>query len=299
MVKKGLLGSYDGGRLCKQSMKEEGRRGGTFHSTYCSRPAMLRSCSWLDFGRPLSRRYNKLSLDGSRGEDSKFDKVDPEMSLLPGGLQPVRSESEQHQTETPAILSLMKDNPSPMSSSLFLSSIHARRMSRGDDTSAAARSLAEEGGAWRGRRGSEQQAGVVDEVSAFRQSGSGIINSKKITAVSMGTNHTAFLTGELQLSSASLQILSERERERERERGREGGREREREPVFNHALCKSFSLSKFKLKVVEPYLKTVKSMNKCSKAQQWLLKSSLYSSCISSCICRSYSSSSRPHSRRR
>ena len=160
-----------------------------------------------------------MSLDGSHGQ---LDKVDPEMSLMPASLQPKQSVGKQ---DTPAILSLMKDTPNLMSSSLILSSIHAQRKSQGNDICGAARSLERsdgggrllgEGGGLRGRRGSEQQAGVVDEVYVFRQSGSDLVNSKKLTAVSMGTNHTAFLTGENSaLSSAiSSQALPQIGRER-------------------------------------------------------------------------------------
>lgn len=38
--------------------------------------------------------------------------------------------------------------------------------------------------------------GRIDEASVFRESGSRLVREKKIVAVSVGTNHTAMVTGQ-------------------------------------------------------------------------------------------------------
>lgn len=113
--------------------------------------------------------------------------------------------------ETPAILSLIKDSPNVTTSSVILSNLHTRRMSAKSDGGLLGASFnkgaalrAEAGGASAiiSRRQSQgvvtRVKGMVDEVSVFTLSGSELIRSKKITAASMGTNHTAMVTGKLE-----------------------------------------------------------------------------------------------------
>ena len=96
-------------------------------------------------------------------------------------------------------------------SSVILSNLHTWRMSAKSDGVLLGASF-NKGGALRpevggasaiiNRRQSQgvvtRVKGMVDEVSVFTLSGSELVRSKKITAASMGTNHTAMVTGVLE-----------------------------------------------------------------------------------------------------
>ena len=120
--------------------------------------------------------------------------------------------------DTPAILSIMKDSPNVMTSSVILSNLHTRRMSakaegggllgasftatkggglRGGEVggaSSASSSILQLGGRRQSQSVGSKIKGMVEEVMEFTPSGSELVRSKVITAASMGTNHTALLT---------------------------------------------------------------------------------------------------------
>lgn len=171
----------------------------------------------------LLRRYNKLTLDVDGGQSSSEDKdadqptkqdVEsppitpssraPKLSHLPPSIHVPSLEGNVStaKEETPAILSMMKDTPNVMTSSVILSSLHSRRMSAKSEGGLLGASFNKDGvggaSSLHGRRQSQgvvtKVKGMVDEASVFTLSGSELIRSKTITAVSMGTNHTALVT---------------------------------------------------------------------------------------------------------
>ena len=189
-------------------------------------------------------RYNKLTLDvdstqASSNDDKKENSEDktvqelesqlsptsraPKLSSLPPSSHVPSLEGSiipsSDKGDTPAILSIMKDSPNVMTSSVILSNLHTRRMSAKAEGGGllGASFTATKGGGLRGgevggassasssilqltgRRQSHQGVGLkvkgmVEEVMEFTPSGSELVRSKVITAVSMGTNHTALLT---------------------------------------------------------------------------------------------------------
>ena len=190
-------------------------------------------------------RYNKLTLDvdstqasSASNNDEKENSEDktaqelesqlsptsraPKLSSLPPSSHVPSIEGNiipsSDKGDTPAILSIMKDSPNVMTSSVILSNLHTRRMSaKAEGGLLGASFTATKGGGLRGgevggassasssilqltgRRQSHQGVGLkvkgmVEEVTEFTPSGSELVRSKGITAASMGTNHTALLT---------------------------------------------------------------------------------------------------------
>ena len=205
-------------------------------------------CQWLqqvslhistqDFSQCcFACRYNKLALDvddsQSSSEKTEDDQTKQEsgISLSPPSHAPKLSnlppsshvpslegntQTDKKEEDSPAILSLMKDSPNAMTSSVILSSLHTRRMSAKAEGSLLGASFTKSGGlrgdvggasSILGRRQSQgvvsKIKGMVDEVSVFTLSGSELVRSKTIAAASMGTNHTALLTSMLVTASSS------------------------------------------------------------------------------------------------
>ena len=171
-------------------------------------------------------RHNKLMLDVDDPQASSEEREGeiehehqrslspraPKLSHLPPSSHvPSLEDAALIKEDTPAILNLMKDSPNVMTSSVILSNLHTRRMSAKSEGTLGA--SFNKGGALRqevggassllGRRQSQgvvtKVKGMVDEVSVFTLSGSGLIRSKSVTAASVGTNHTAIVTSELNL----------------------------------------------------------------------------------------------------
>lgn len=160
----------------------------------------LKKAKYCEYRSSHCCRYNKLALDMQQAsEEETAVKNEVELPHPPlTGDQETDKESNDKEGGAPAILSLIKDPPNLMNSSFILSSFHARKMARngtGDQHQAQEQhgSVALQSRATRvQQRGGR---GVVDEVCVFRPSGSSLLNSKRITAASTGTNHTVFKTG--------------------------------------------------------------------------------------------------------
>lgn len=116
----------------------------------------------------------------------------PKLGEIPHA-SPITNSATQSQDKagTPVILSLIRETPNLMSSSIILSSIHAKRTQMDG-----------------GRRGSQDghssiladppimRCGrTVDKVLTFHLSGSRLVKSEKILFAATGTSHTAFVTG--------------------------------------------------------------------------------------------------------
>ena len=184
-------------------------------------------------------RYNKLTLDVDSTQASSDEKEDsedktkqeseshlsptsraPKLSSLPPSshVPSLEGNTGSEKGDTPAILSIMKDSPNVMTSSVILSNLHTRRMSAKAEGGLLGASFTTKGGALRGgeaggasssssilqlggRRQSQSVGskvkGMVEEVTEFTPSGSELVRSKVIRAASMGTNHTALLTSML------------------------------------------------------------------------------------------------------
>ena len=180
-------------------------------------------------------RYNKLTLDVDSTQASSDEKEEsedkskqesethlsptsraPKLSSLPPSSHVPSLEGNigSEKGDTPAILSIMKDSPNVMTSSVILSNLHTRRMSAKAEGGLLGASFTTKGAALRGgevggalsssilqlggRRQSQSVGskvkGMVEEVTEFTLSGSELIRSKVIRAASMGTNHTTLLT---------------------------------------------------------------------------------------------------------
>ena len=133
--------------------------------------------------------------------------------------------------DAPAILSIMKDSPNVMTSSVILSNLHTRRMSakaegggllgasfttkggglRGGEVggaSSSSSSILQLGGRRQSQSVGSKVKGIVDEVTEFTPSGSELVRSKVIAAASMGTNHTVLLTSMQKSTQAYSYIKS-------------------------------------------------------------------------------------------
>ena len=156
-----------------------------------------------------SHRQNKLALDEETASEEAASKDDipesngdsgsfshaPKLGEIPHA-SPIMNLAIQSQDKegTPVILSLIRETPNLMSSSMILSSIHAKTKQMDG-----------------GQRGSQdgcssimadssrpqimRRSKTVDKVLTFHLSGSNLVKSEKIRSAATGTCHTAFVTG--------------------------------------------------------------------------------------------------------
>ena len=156
-----------------------------------------------------SHRQNKLALDEDTASEEAANKGDipeskrdsgsssraPKLGDIPQ-VSPVMNSATQSQDKegTPVILSLIRETPNLMSSSMILSSILTKKTQMDG-----------------GQRGSQdghssivadssqppimRRSKTVDKVLTFRLSGSNFVKSEKIRSAATGTCHTAFVTG--------------------------------------------------------------------------------------------------------
>ena len=177
----------------------------------------------MDVDSTLASSDEKEDLDDKAKQESAAESHlsptsrAPKLSSLPPSSHVPSLEGNigSEKGDTPAILNIMKDSPNVMTSSVILSNLHTRRMSSKADGGLLGASFTTKGGTLRGgevggtsssssilqlgRRQSQSVGtkvkGMVEEVMEFTPSGSELVTSKVITAASMGTNHTALLTG--------------------------------------------------------------------------------------------------------
>ena len=166
------------------------------------------TCSFNSIISP-SHRHNKLALDGETASEEAASKDDiresdgdsgssshaPKLGEIPHA-SPIMNLAIQSQDKegVPVILSLIRETPNLMSSSMILSSIHAKKtqMDRGQRGSQDGRSSIT---ADSSRPPIMRRSRTVDKVLTFHLSGSNLVRSEKIQSAATGTSHTAFVTG--------------------------------------------------------------------------------------------------------
>ena len=191
----------------------------------------------LDVDSPQAPSDDKEDSDGRTKQETESHLSPtsraPKLSSLPPSIHVPSLEGNiigSEKGDTPVILSSMKDTPNVMTSSMILSKMHTRRMSAKTEGGLLGASFTSKGGGLRGgevggasssssssilQPGGRRQShsvgskvkGMVEEVTEFTTSGLDLVRSKIIRAASMGTNHTALLTGmqkKLQFSLLSL-----------------------------------------------------------------------------------------------